>query len=54
MIFFFKRKVPAKETTLKWKAYQTYADGSVVRVGHDPKLFFKSLTMIPRKPHHTQ
>lgn len=29
--FFFKAQAPAISTTLKWKAYQTYSDGSVVR-----------------------
>jgi uncharacterized protein YcnI len=28
--FTFSAKVPAKATTLSWKAYQTYADGTVV------------------------
>ena len=28
--FVFSAQVPATETTLQWKAYQTYADGSVV------------------------
>jgi hypothetical protein len=28
--FFFSAKAPAEETTLTWKAYQTYADGNVV------------------------
>lgn len=28
--FLFSAKVPGEETTLKWKAYQTYADGSVI------------------------
>jgi uncharacterized protein YcnI len=28
--FSFSAKVPDKETTLNWKAYQTYQDGSVV------------------------
>ncbi len=28
--FLFSAKVPANETTLSWKAYQTYADGQVV------------------------
>lgn len=28
--FVFRAQVPAKETTLTWKAYQTYEDGTVV------------------------
>jgi uncharacterized protein YcnI len=28
--FLFSARVPAEETTLAWKAYQTYTDGSVV------------------------
>lgn len=28
--FVFSAKVPAKETTLQWKAYQTYSDGTIV------------------------
>lgn len=28
--FFFSAKVPVNETTLSWKAYQTYADGQIV------------------------
>jgi uncharacterized protein YcnI len=28
--FLFQAQVPAKETILQWKAYQTYSDGSVV------------------------
>lgn len=34
--FSFNAQVPAKETTLKWKAYQQYADGSTVEWVHDP------------------
>ncbi|HSW88856.1 MAG TPA: YcnI family protein [Candidatus Saccharimonadales bacterium] len=34
--FLFQTQVPAKETTLKWKAYQTYQDGSVVAWDHAP------------------
>ena len=34
--FYFSAQVPAKETTLKWKAYQTYQDGSVVSWDHTP------------------
>jgi uncharacterized protein YcnI len=30
MDFAFSAKVPSSETTLPWKAYQTYSDGSVV------------------------
>lgn len=36
--FIFQAQVPAKETTLNWKAYQTYSDGTVVAWDHDPKL----------------
>jgi len=38
--FFFSAQVPAKETTLNWKAYQTYQDGSVVSWDQtpDPKM----------------
>lgn len=35
--FLFRTQVPASETTLVWKAYQTYADGSVVAWDADPK-----------------
>lgn len=34
--FPFQAQVPAKETTLNWKAYQTYQDGSVVAWDHAP------------------
>jgi uncharacterized protein YcnI len=34
--FFFSAKVPAEETTIAWKAYQTYEDGSVVSWDHEP------------------
>lgn len=36
--FLFQAQVPAQETSLHWKAYQTYSDGSVVAWDHDPKL----------------
>ncbi|MGH7203098.1 MAG: YcnI family protein [Candidatus Levyibacteriota bacterium] len=36
--FLFQAQVPSKATTLDWKAYQTYSDGSVVSWDHDPKL----------------
>jgi uncharacterized protein YcnI len=34
--FVFSAKVPAKETTLAWKAYQTYQDGTVVSWDQEP------------------
>lgn len=34
--FLFSAKVPATETSLNWKAYQTYSDGMVVAWDHDP------------------
>jgi periplasmic copper chaperone A len=34
--FTFRAQVPASPTTLKWKAYQTYSDGSVVSWDQDP------------------
>jgi uncharacterized protein YcnI len=34
--FTFQAQVPAKETTLDWKAYQTYADGSTVAWDQKP------------------
>lgn len=34
--FLFSAQVPSKPTTLNWKAYQTYANGSVVAWDHDP------------------
>ena len=34
--FFFSAEVPASPTTLIWKAYQTYADGSVVSWDQTP------------------
>ncbi|HVZ58926.1 MAG TPA: YcnI family protein [Patescibacteria group bacterium] len=36
--FLFQAQVPSTPTTLKWKAYQTYSDGTVVSWDHDPKL----------------
>jgi uncharacterized protein YcnI len=36
--FYFQAQVPAKETTINWKAYQTYQDGSMIAWDHDPKL----------------
>lgn len=35
--FLFSAQVPSKESTVVWKAYQTYADGSVVSWDQDPK-----------------
>ncbi len=35
--FFFSAQVPASETSLKWKAYQTYEDGTVVSWDQEPK-----------------
>lgn len=34
--FVFSAQVPAKETTLQWKAYQTYEDGTVVTWDQKP------------------
>ncbi len=34
--FIFSAQVPSTPTTLKWKVYQTYADGSVVSWDQDP------------------
>jgi uncharacterized protein YcnI len=34
--FIFSTKVPSKPTTLNWKVYQTYADGTVVAWEMDP------------------
>src|SRR5260221_1352655 len=34
--FLFQAQVPATTTTIKWKAYQTYADGSTVSWDHSP------------------
>jgi uncharacterized protein YcnI len=34
--FMFSAQVPASATTLAWKVYQTYADGSVVSWDQDP------------------
>lgn len=34
--FSFRAQVPAKATTLQWKAYQTYSDGSVVSWDQKP------------------
>lgn len=36
--FFFSAQVPAEATTLKWKAYQTYTDGSVVSWDAEPQV----------------
>ncbi len=36
--FLFSAQVPASATTLEWKAYQTYADGSVVSWDQDPSV----------------
>jgi uncharacterized protein YcnI len=35
--FSFSARVPAREGVLAWKAYQSYADGSVVSWDRDPK-----------------
>lgn len=35
--FSFSARVPVRESALAWKAYQTYADGSVVSWDRDPK-----------------
>ena len=35
--FIFSAQVPGRTTTLQWKAYQTYADGSVIAWDRDPK-----------------
>jgi len=35
--FIFSAQVPAKTTTINWKAYQTYTDGSVVAWDQDLK-----------------
>ncbi|MBV9159435.1 MAG: YcnI family protein [Candidatus Kaiserbacteria bacterium] len=34
--FTFSAKAPPTETSLSWKAYQTYADGSIVNWDNDP------------------
>jgi len=34
--FLFQAQVPAKQITLEWKAYQIYADGSIVAWDHAP------------------
>ncbi|MBL8015605.1 MAG: YcnI family protein [Candidatus Doudnabacteria bacterium] len=34
--FIFRAKVPTSETTLVWKAYQTYSDGTVVAWEQEP------------------
>ncbi len=34
--FLFSAKVPSEETDLQWKAYQTYADGTIVSWDADP------------------
>ena len=34
--FYFSAQAPASATTLKWKAYQTYSDGSVVAWDQEP------------------
>lgn len=34
--FLFSAQVPADETTINWKAYQTYEDGSIVSWENDP------------------
>jgi uncharacterized protein YcnI len=36
--FVFSAQVPSKETTLNWKAYQTYQNGETIAWDHDPKL----------------
>lgn len=35
--FVFSAQAPAEETSLNWKAYQTYSDGAVVAWDADPK-----------------
>lgn len=42
--FLFSAQVPAAETTIAWKAYQTYQDGDVVAWDHDPKESDKNTT----------
>ncbi len=37
-VFYFSATAPTTATTIKWKAYQTYADGSVVSWDQDPIL----------------
>ena len=36
--FVFSAQAPAEETTLVWKAYQTYGDGDIVAWENDPKV----------------
>jgi uncharacterized protein YcnI len=36
--FFFSAQVPAEPTTLKWNAYQTYTDGSIVSWNAEPQV----------------
>lgn len=36
--FVFSAQAPAKESTIAWKAYQTYSDGNVVAWENDPKV----------------
>lgn len=39
--FLFNAQVPSTATTIKWKAYQTYKDGSVVNWDADPSTIAK-------------
>jgi uncharacterized protein YcnI len=39
--FMFTAQVPSSETTLKWNAYQTYQDGTVVSWDQDPETMKK-------------
>jgi uncharacterized protein YcnI len=34
--FYFQAQVPSSETTLNWKAYQTYSDGTIVSWDQNP------------------
>lgn len=45
--FSFSAQVPASETELQWKAYQTYADGQMVSWDQAPKADNKDETATP-------
>jgi uncharacterized protein YcnI len=49
--FLFSAQAPAEETTLVWKAFQTYEDGEVVAWDHDAKESTHDEKMEDDKPH---
>lgn len=52
-LFLFSAQVAAKATTLNWKAYQTYADGSMVAWDQDPNSTQASIDLSKTGPYST-